>query len=156
MSIGNLKSEGNKGTNYPYQHNVLKGLQKALEELQQIIANTAPVSGLATEATLNTLLGDFNAEDFATETTLASVDNKVTANSRTPNFERPTSTGNIPVPTYSLSVANVGTADGVFLTRVLKPGEVLNFDAGVLNNTYPANFFTYDATGTEFILTFNT
>jgi hypothetical protein len=155
MSIGNLKTEGNKGTNYPYQHNVLKGLQKALEELQQIIANTAPVSGLATEATLNTLLGDFNAEDFATETTLGGVFTRLAAANRTPNFIRVIDSGTINVITYSLSVANVGTDDGTFLGSVIKPGEIINFDAGSLNNIYAPGSFTYDATGTEFMITYN-
>jgi len=137
MSIGNRISEGNKGTNYPYQHNVLKGLQKALEELQQIIANTAPISGLATE------------------TTLGNIDTRLTAISRTPNFIRVTNSGTINVDTFSLSVANVGTDDGTFLGSVIKPGEIINFDAGSLNNIYPSGSFTYDATGTEFMITYN-
>jgi hypothetical protein len=155
MSIGNNKSEGNKGYNYPYQSNVLKGLQRTLDQLQQLISNTAPVSGLATEATLNTLLGDFNAEDFATETTLGSVDTRLTAISRTPNYLRVTNSSAVNVPTYSLSVANIGLADGTFLGTVLKPGEVLNFDAGSLNNVYPSGAFTYNATGTEFMIIYN-
>jgi hypothetical protein len=137
MSIGNRISEGNKGTNYPYQHNVLKGLQKALEELQQIIANTAPISGLATE------------------TTLGNIDTRLTAISRTPNYIRVTNSSTINVDTFSLSVANVGTDDGTFLGSVIKPGEIINFDAGSLNNIYPSGSFTYDATGTEFMITYN-
>jgi len=33
MSIGNLKTQGGKGTNYPFQHNVLKGLQGIIDTL---------------------------------------------------------------------------------------------------------------------------
>ena len=50
-------------------------------------------------------------------------------------------------------VANVGSADGTILGgTVLKSGEIINFDSGSLNNTF--NSFAYDATGTEFIITF--
>lgn len=45
MSIGNLKDNGNKGNNFPFQ---LRDLQL----LGQIAANTAITGGLATEATL--------------------------------------------------------------------------------------------------------
>lgn len=49
MSIGNIKSEGNKGHNFPYQSKVLQGLQ-------QISDNTSGGGGSATEATLISLL----------------------------------------------------------------------------------------------------
>ena len=77
---------------------------------------------------------------------------------RTPNIIRPSnSSGNVnTVATafYSVSVANVGTADGSVLggTNNIKPGEVLNFDASSLNHYF--NSFAYDATGTEFIIIF--
>jgi len=45
MSIGNLKDQGNKGNNFPYQ---LRNLQL----LGDIAASVVPISGLATEATL--------------------------------------------------------------------------------------------------------
>jgi len=49
MSIGNLKTEGNKGNNFPYQ---LSNLQL----LGAIAASVAPPGGLATEATLAQVL----------------------------------------------------------------------------------------------------
>jgi hypothetical protein len=53
---------------------------------------------------------------------------------------------------YSVSVANVGAANGSILGGVanIKPGEVLNFSADAINNFF--NSFAYDATGTEFII----
>ena len=53
---------------------------------------------------------------------------------------------------YSVSVANVGAANGSILGGVanIKPGEVLNFSADAINNYF--NSFAYDATGTEFII----
>ena len=75
--------------------------------------------------------------------------------SRTPGIIRPTSSGNVnsvAATFYSVSVANVGSADGDVLggTNNIKPGEVLNFSADAVNNYFTS--FAYDATGTEFII----
>jgi hypothetical protein len=75
--------------------------------------------------------------------------------SRTPNAIRPTNTsGTVTGTIYSISVANVGAANGTVLTSVttIKPGEVLNFSADAINNFFTS--FDYDATGTEFIITY--
>ena len=48
------------------------------------------------------------------------------------------------------SVANVGSANGVVSGATLKPGEIISFDAGV-NTIAP---IAYDATGTEFLITY--
>ena len=55
----------------------------------------------------------------------------------------------------SISIANVGTANGTVKGVTLKPGETVSFDAGALNNALDS--VTYNATGTEFliILVFN-
>jgi hypothetical protein len=78
---------------------------------------------------------------------------------RTTGMLRPTGSGNVnTVPPsgriYSVSVANVGSADGDVLggTDNIKPGEVLNFSADAVNNYFTS--FDYDATGTEFIIIF--
>lgn len=60
---------------------------------------------------------------------------------------------NLTVPAfYSVSVANVGSANGTVLGATIKPGEVLNFSADAINNYF--NSFAYDASGTEFIIIF--
>jgi hypothetical protein len=74
---------------------------------------------------------------------------------RTTNILRPTGSGNVnsvAATFYSVSVANVGSADGSVLggTNNIKPGEVLNFSADAVNNYFTS--FAYDATGTEFII----
>jgi hypothetical protein len=78
---------------------------------------------------------------------------------RTTGLLRPIGAGNVnTVPPsgriYSVSVANVGSADGDVLggTNNIKPGEVLNFSADAVNNYFTS--FDYDATGTEFIIIF--
>jgi len=74
---------------------------------------------------------------------------------RTTNILRPTGSGNVnsvAATFYSVSVANVGAANGSVLggTSNIKPGEVLNFSADAVNNYFTS--FAYDATGTEFII----
>lgn len=74
---------------------------------------------------------------------------------RTTNILRPTGSGNVSSAAatfYSVSVANVGAANGSVLggTSNIKPGEVLNFSADAVNNYFTS--FAYDATGTEFII----
>jgi hypothetical protein len=76
---------------------------------------------------------------------------------RTTGLIRPTGAGNVNTAAatfYSVSVANVGSADGDVLggTNNIKPGEVLNFSADAVNNYFTS--FAYDATGTEFIIIF--
>lgn len=131
MSIGNTKSDGNKGNNFPYQHNVLKGLQAVLQDLQNLLVNT---TGLATESTLQ------------------NVETNTTGVQRTARFLRETSAGNLNTfaPIYSVSVANVGLSDGTVLGSTIRPGEILNFSADALNNFFAS--FAYDATSTEFII----
>lgn len=74
---------------------------------------------------------------------------------KTPNFIRSTSAGSIAISTYDVSIANVGATDGIVLGTAIRPGEILNFNAGSLNNIYPAGVFVYDATGTEFMIIYN-
>lgn len=60
----------------------------------------------------------------------------------------------------SISFANVGTAnatvsaDAGATNTTLKPGETISFDAGDINNYFPANNFRYDATtaGAELLI----
>ena len=106
--------------------------------------NSAGSSGLATEATL-----------LNVETAAQQVETNTTGVARTPGIIRPTGAGNVnSVATtfYSVSVANVGLANGTVLGANIKPGEVLNFSGDALNNFFTS--FAYDATGTEFIIIF--
>lgn len=113
--------------NANWQLNVLRGLQGVIEQLQSV---------------------GFNTDDL--ELLLAS---KV----RLPNIIRHTgpTAGTIAVNVYDFSVANVGTANGVILGQTIKPGEVLNFSAGSMNNFYAANTITYNGNGTELIIIYN-
>jgi len=90
------------------------------------------------------------------EELLVKVNSAATGVARTPGIIRPTIAGNVnsaAATFYSVSVANVGLANGTVLVgAVIKPGEVLNFSADALNNYFTS--FAYDATGTEFVIIF--
>jgi hypothetical protein len=148
MSLGNLKTEGNKGNNFPFQLKVLQGLQCTCDELKAIGVDTAAI-----EATLLDI--EAAIANLATEATLQVVETNTTGVARIPGIIRPTSSGDVNTVAatfYSVSVANVGLADGTVLGVQIKPGEILNFSADALNNFFTS--FAYDATGTEFIITY--
>lgn len=73
-------------------------------------------------------------------------------NVKVPNFIRVTNSGSITSACTSVSVANVGAADGTFLGTTIKIGEVLNFDAGAIGNYFTAGSIAYNGTGTELLI----
>jgi hypothetical protein len=88
-------------------------------------------------------------------TYLAQIASNTSAVGRTPNYIRTSTSGTVAPITYSLSIANVGIGNGVFLGNVIKPGESVSFGADGINNSYAASTFTYDGTGTELLITYN-
>ena len=88
-------------------------------------------------------------------TYLAQIVSNTSAVSRTPVYFRTTTSGTIAAVTYSFSIANVGSANGTFLGDPIKPGESVNFGADGINNSYAASTFTFDGTGTELLITYN-
>jgi hypothetical protein len=69
---------------------------------------------------------------------------------KTTTIARPTSAGTVVAGWNSVSIANVGTANGTVKGVTLKPGETVSFDGGAVNNTLDA--IAYVATGTEFLI----
>jgi hypothetical protein len=55
----------------------------------------------------------------------------------------------------SISISNVGSADGTVNGQTLKAGETVNFDAGAVNNTFSDSFNLY-STDTEFLVIYIT
>jgi hypothetical protein len=142
--------------------------QDVLSEVQNISSNT---SGINLEVTQQDILSavnniNLNTGDVATETTLVTVsDNvvsinaKLTAAVRVPNILRVSGvTGTITDDLFSVSFSNTGNANASVNSVDLKPGETINFDAGVLNNYYAASAFTYDTTtsGAELLIIYTT
>lgn len=130
-------------------------LQSLLTELISVNLNIGNLSEEATQllvlAALNSIIS--NTTGLATETTLNAVDTKLSSVVVTPSLIRATGAGTISAGAYSFSVANVGLLNGILLGVSIKPGEIISFDAGSLNNTYGA--VSYDGTGTELLITVN-
>jgi hypothetical protein len=124
MSIGNLKDEGNKGNNFPFQLKVLQGLQAVIDN-----NCCEPILSLLTD-----------------------IDGKLRSQQRTPGVISTATSGTTVVGWYSFSIANVGTSAGTVDGQSIPAGTTLNFDGGVLNNTLAQ--LAYDATGTTFIITY--
>jgi hypothetical protein len=125
------------------------------EELLVKVNSFDPTATLPVSATIVSPIGQ-NIMDESISVALASDQLGI---ARTTGLLRPTGSGNVnTVPAsgriYSVSVANVGAANGSVLGGVgnIKPGEVLNFSADAVNNYFTS--FAYDATGTEFIIIF--
>ncbi len=165
MSIGNLKTDGGKGTNWPWQRKMLKGLDNITAAVltggQDFEAQT--VIDSADVVWLEIRLYDPDSGTFGTpqyyapgSTSPGSPSLPVTyapplvPQSKTTNIQRPTSTGTVASGAFSVSIANVGAAAGTVKTVALNAGETINFDAGATNNTLDA--IAFDATGTEFLI----
>lgn len=135
-TVGNVNGGGGN-LDFSYRSKVLKGLQSIF-------------NGVSSLGVTNTLLGG-----LATEATLANVESNTQSQGRNAGIIRPTTLGNIntiAAEFYSVSVANVGLLDGLILGVAIRPGEILNFAANGINNYFTS--FDYDATGTDFIITF--
>ena len=77
--------------------------------------------------------------------------------SRTVGIERPsTISGSITQQVFSISFANTGSQDALVNGVTLKPGETINFDAGGVNNYFPAGYFSYstNTVGAELLITY--
>lgn len=68
---------------------------------------------------------------------------------KTPTITRPSAGGTVAAGANSVSIANVGAADGTVAGVTLKAGETINFDAGESNTL---TSIAYDATGTTFLI----
>lgn len=133
-------------TNQPTWTNTQAGAEQAVADISSWIQQSA-VSVSITDPIGNQSMSS------SVSVTLA---NDELGQSRTPGIIRPTSSGNVNSVAntfYSVSVANVGTANGTILSgTTIKPGEILNFSADAVNNYFDT--FAYNATGTEFVIIF--
>ena len=76
----------------------------------------------------------------------------LTPNARTPHVYSDTGPGALPsIYNYGFSIANVGTANGTVDGATLKPGYTVSFSPTSVN--YLGGIL-YDATGTEFLITY--
>ena len=70
---------------------------------------------------------------------------------RSPNILSDTGAGSVPILNYGFSIANVGAANGTVDGTVLKPGYTVSFSPTSADSL---NGIIYDATGTEFLITY--
>jgi hypothetical protein len=148
MSIGNLKTDGNKSNNFPYQLRVLEGLQCICDQLKELNVDTTAI-----EAALLDI-----------EATLQQIETNTTGTLKTPQYVVASNfAGTINVAVTSISFANNSsvdadiTVDGVNY-NVLPAGVTVNFDAGAIGNYYAANTFAYDTLsypGSSIIIIYN-
>lgn len=83
---------------------------------------------------------------------LQGIINAITPNVRTPNVYSDTGPGTLPSTyNYGFSIANVGTANGIVDGAVLKPGYTVSFSPTSVDYL---NKINYDATDTEFLITY--
>ena len=123
MSIGNLKTDGLKGNNFPWQLKMLKGLQGIINAIIAIPAT----SGLSKVPVAVRIQGSSLPISF------------------------PIQSISIACTTDSSNAITFTTDNNASITSLI-PGETVNFDAGALNNFFPANLFIIDATfGTALI-----
>lgn len=157
MSIGNLKTEGNKSNNFPFQLKVLQGLQCACDELKAIGADTTAIEQILLD--IEAAIGN-----LATEATLQLIEANTTGTSKTPQYIfASSSAGAITVDVTSISFANNSSVDADISVdgvnyEVLPAGVTVNFDAGAIGNYYAANTFAYDTAsyvGSSIIIIYN-
>ena len=126
MSVGDLKTVGLKGNNFPWQLKMLKGLQGIINAIIAI----PPTPALSKVPVIKRITG----VTLGISVQIQSI--------------------SIACPVTSSTRIFVSTDNGVNLVRVY-PGETVYYDAGTLNNYFAANLFQIDTTaGGEALITY--
>jgi hypothetical protein len=110
--------------------------------------------GLNTNWQLNVLKGlDANKKELAQlSTILAQITSVIAPAVRTTHILRTTGTGSLLGGVKSVTIVNVGEANGLVKAISIKPNESVTYEAGALNNVLDA--INFDATSTEFLITY--
>ena len=126
MSVGDLKTDGLKGNNFPWQLKMLKGLQGIINAIIAI----PPTPALSKVPVIQRITG----VTLGISVQIQSI--------------------SIACPATSSTFIFVSTDNGVNLVRVY-PGETVYYDAGTLNNYFAANLFQINTTaGGEALITY--
>ena len=121
MSVGDLKTDGLKGNNFPWQLKMLKGLQGIINA---IIAIPAPVPTPALSKV--PVIERISGVTLGISVQIQSI--------------------SIACPATSSAPISVSTDNGVNFTG-LYPGETVYYDAGTLNNYFATNLFQIETLG---------
>jgi len=129
MSVGDLKTDGLKGNNFPWQLKMLKGLQGIINA---IIAIPAPVPTPA----------------------LSKIPKIERISGVTLGISVQIQSISIACPVTSGTGIDVSTDNGANFVNI-SPGETVYYDAGTLNNYFAANLFQIDTTaGGDALITY--
>ena len=118
MSVGDLKTDGLKGNNFPWQLKMLKGLQGIINAIIAI----PTTSGLSKVPVIERISG----VTLSINVGIQSI--------------------SIACPITSGTSIDVSTNNGLSSVTIL-PGETVYYDAGTLNNYFAANLFQINTTG---------
>ena len=126
MSVGDLKTDGLKGNNFPWQLKMLKGLQGIINAIIAI----PPTPALSKVPVIQRITG----VTLGISVQIQSI--------------------SIACPVTSTTGINVSTDGAASFVSVL-PGETVYYDAGTLNNYFDAFLFKIDTTvGGEALITY--
>ena len=120
MSVGDLKTDGLKGNNFPWQLKMLQGLQGIINAIIAIPV-PVPTPALSKVPVIERISGTTLLINVAIQSI------------------------SIACPASSSTYINVSTDNSVTLVSV-RPGETVYYDAGTLNNYFAANLFEIDCT----------
>jgi len=126
MSVGDLKTDGLKGNNFPWQLKMLKGLQGIINAIIAI----PPTPALSKIPVIDRI----NGVTLGINVQIQSI--------------------SIACPVTSGAPINVSTDNGINFTGVY-PGETVYYDAGTLNNYFAANLFQIETlSGGDALITY--
>ena len=126
MSVGDLKTDGLKGNNFPWQLKMLQGLQGIINAIIAI----PPTPALSKVPVIERISGTTLSINVAIQSI------------------------SIACPATSSTGIDVTTNNGLSSVTVL-PGETVYYDAGTLNNYFDAFLFKIDTTvGGEALITY--
>jgi hypothetical protein len=129
MSVGDLKTDGLKGNNFPWQLKMLKGLQGIINAIIAI-PPTPTIPALSKVPVIERISG----VTLGISVQIQSI--------------------SIACPVTSGAPINVSTDNGTNFTGIY-PGETVYYDAGPLNNYFAANLFQIETlSGGEALITY--
>jgi hypothetical protein len=122
-------------------------------KLGNIDGTTQTIEGYSQNIQNNT--STISTNTLNSSNSLTSINNEISV-LRIPEVLSSSASGTIAVITHNISIANVGSATGTITvngtTVNLLAGVSIDYNAGGLNNRFAANLFSYNATGTTFLI----
>jgi hypothetical protein len=121
--------------------------------LSNIDGTTQTIEGYSQNIQNNT--SAISTNTLNSSNSLTSINNQISI-LRFPEVLSSSASGTIAVITHNISIANVGSATGTITvngtTVNLLAGVSIDYNSGGLNNRFAANLFSYNATGTTFLI----